>query len=268
MKPAIVLVAGHEARASARLLLLLSLGIMLVGYVVTSEYPDFRARMLSQGKHIPAFLRKLVEARAGGLTFETLAPIAYVHPVALALMASWPIARASRAIAGDLERGALGWHLSYPIGRTAFLWGKASVLLVGVAVMQMALFGAFRLSLWYFGLVNAGPWPYANAGLMGALLYGAVGTLTLWVSAASGRAAVPGMVGASIVLGSVLLENVGGLYPLFERFRWLSLYHYYNYSKLIGGTPLAALDVGVLSAVLVVGLVGATWSFARRDLPI
>jgi ABC-type transport system involved in multi-copper enzyme maturation permease subunit len=268
VKPAVLLVAAHEARASARLLLLLSLGIALVGYVVTSEYPDFRERMVSQGRHVPAFLRKLLEARAGGLNFETLAPIAYVHPVALALMASWPIARASRAVAGDLERGALGWHLSYPIGRGAFLWGKASVMLLGVALMQFVLFGAFRVSLWHFGLANAGPWPYAHAGIVGALLYGAVGTLTLWVSAASGRAAVPGMVGAGLVLGSVLLENVGGVYPLFERFRWLSLYHYYPYSKLIGGAAMSGSDVGVLSAALVLGLLGATWSFCRRDLPI
>jgi hypothetical protein len=91
---------------------------------------------------------------------------------------------------------------------------------------------------------------------------------SLWASAVSTRAAVPGVTGVALVLGSVLLENVGGVYPLFERFRWLSLYHYFDFRGLLDGAAIAPRDALVLSCCLVIGLAGATWSFCRRDLSI
>jgi hypothetical protein len=66
----------------------------------------------------------------------------------------------------------------------------------------------------------------------------------------------------------VLLENVGGAFPLFNSYRWLSLYHYFDYRGLITGAALHRADAAVLGACLVVGLVGAAVTFARRDLNV
>jgi hypothetical protein len=76
------------------------------------------------------------------------------------------------------------------------------------------------------------------------------------------------MVGATLVVGSVLLENVGGAFPLFNDYRWLSLYHYFDYRGLITGAALHWQDARVLAACAVVGLVGAGITFVRRDLQI
>ncbi|MDB5097197.1 MAG: type transporter [Cyanobacteria bacterium RYN_339] len=261
-------VAWRETLRSGRLWCLLSAGLAVLAYAMVQEYPAFRERMEAMGGHLPKLAKRILKAKAGELTFENFAAVAYIHPVSLALMSVWPISRASQAVAGEIERGALGWHLAYPVGRLAFLAGKVLVMAVGVVAMQLVLFLAFRLSLDAIGLPHAGAWPYVRVAAFGALLYMAVGALTLWASAASSRAAIPNMVGAAIVVGSVLLENVGGAFPLFNNYRWLSLYHYFDYRGLITGAKLHGWDVQVLAACVVVGLVGAGWTFARRDLQI
>lgn len=260
--------AGREARRSGRLWLLLSLGLAVLAYAMAQEFPDFRERMAAAGGRLPKFAKKLLQAKASELTFENFAAVAYIHPVSLALMSVWPISRASQAVAGEIERGALGWHLAYPVSRLAFLAGKGAVLLAGVAAMQLALALAFQLSLDAINLPHAGWWPYLRVAGFAGLLYGAVGMLTLWASAAASRAAVPNMVGATLVVGSVLLENVGGAFPLFKDYRWLSLYHYFDYRGLITGAAVNRHDLAVLAGCFVVGLVGAAVTFKRRDLNV
>lgn len=261
-------VAARDARGSGRLLLLCTIGLVGVAYLIAWGFPDFRERMLAMGKHAPRFVRKALEARTGGLTFEAFAGFAYFHPVTLALFALWPITRAVRAVAGDLERGALGWMLAYPVGRVPFLLARAAVLLGGVAVLQLALAGALRGWAVWLALPVA-PWDaYLRAALGGCLVYGAVGTLVLWVSAASTRAAVPATAGAALVMSSLIFEHTGGNWPIMERWRWVSLFHYYDAAGLLKGEPFVAADLAVLAGLLVLGLAGALATFARRDLPI
>jgi ABC-type transport system involved in multi-copper enzyme maturation permease subunit len=262
-------VAWRDLTQHGRLLFLLSLGLAVLAFAMASEFPDFRARMLAIGQHLPPIARRMFAARNGGsLQFENFAAVAYIHPVALMMMAAWPVARGAGAVAGEIDRGTLGWHLAYPIGRLSFLWGKALVMLGGVAFLQLVLFLGFQISVWWLGLENAGPVPYAHVALVGTLLYAAVGALTLWASAAANRAATAGTLGSAVIVVSLLLENVGGAYPLFEQYRWLSLYHYFDYRGLMSGHALATHDLAVLAGVALVGLVGATLQFARRDLQI
>lgn len=268
MSRAALLVAGRDARQSARLLVLSVIGLVLLAYLMAWGFPDFRERMTAMGKHAPRFMRKIIDARSGGFSFEAYVALGFYHPVSLALMTSWPIVRAVRAVAGDLDRGALGWMLAYPIGRLPFLWARAAVIFAGIAVLQASVILGLRGwgAYWQVGL---GPWgPYLAAGVGGFLIYGAVASLVLWISAMSTKPALPAMAGAGIVFVSLLLEAVSGPFNPFERWRWLSLFHYYDAPALFKGAPLATADVAVLLAVIALGLVGASVSFARRDLPI
>jgi len=262
------LVAARDARVSARLLVLCCLGLVGVAYLLCWGYPEFKARIALMGAAAPRFVREVMLARTGGMSFEGFAGFAFFHPVTLALMAIWPITRAVRAVAGDMERGALGWMLAYPVGRVPFLLARAAVLLAGCAILQGVLLGALRGWATWFHVGVAPASSYLWAALAGGLMYGAIGALTLWASAASQRAAVPATLGAMLMMGSLVLERVGGSWPILESWRWLSLFHYYQAPEILRGTPPATSDLLVLAGLLVAGLVGATWTFARRDLPI
>lgn len=262
------LVAGRELQVAWRLLLLSVIGLVLIAYLMAWGYPMFQERMALMGKHVPKIMRKAIEARGGGLSFEGYVGFAFFHPVTLALMSLWPITRGVRAVAGDLERGALGWMLAYPVGRVPFLLARATVLLAGVAALQAVLIVSLRAWGGYHQVALAGWTPYLNAGLGGFLLYGAIGSLVLWASAASTRAAPPAFFGAGLVLGSLILEHTGGMWEVLEQWRWLSLFHYYDAPAILKGAALTPTDLAVLGGLLALGLVGATVTFARRDLPI
>ena len=262
------LVAGRELRISWRLLVLSAIGLALVAYLMAWGFPMFLERMALVGKHAPKFMRRAIEARTGGVSFEGYVGFAFFHPVTLALMALWPITRGVRAVAGDLERGALGWMLAYPVGRVPFLLARAGVMLAGVALLNVVLIGALRFFGAYHQVALAGWTPYLHAGLGGFLLYGAIGALVLWASAAATRAAPPAFFGAGLVLGSLILEHTGGMWEVLEQWRWLSLFHYYDAPAILKGTPPSALDLAVLGGLLLLGVAGAVATFARRDLPI
>jgi ABC-2 type transport system permease protein len=261
-------VAGRDLRVSARLLVLSMLCLLLLGYLMAWGYPAFLEKMAVMGKHVPRFMRRAMEAKAGGVSFETYVGFAFFHPVTIAIMGIWPITRAVRAVAGDLERGALGWMLAYPIGRVPFLLARAGVMVAGVAVLQATLLVALRAWGTWFHVALA-PWShYALAALNGFLLYAAVGAMVLWASAASTRAATPAFFGAGLVLVSLVLEYTNGMVELLEAWRWLSLFHYYDAQSILKGAAISAHDAAVLGGLLVAGIAGAAITFARRDLPI
>lgn len=261
-------VAGRELWTSGRLLILLCIALVLVAYLMGAAYPAFKERMMAAGRHAPAFVRKLIETQAGGYTPENYIAIAFIHPVVFAMLSAWPITRASRAVAGEIERGAMGWMLAYPIGRVRYLAARAFVMLSGAALVPLALCGGFLGTFMLLGIPTAGPQPYLLAALWCFLLYGAFGTLTLWVSAASSRASTPAIAGTALVVSSFVLEFLGEAYEPLKPYRVLSLHHYFRYQSLMNGAPPRWEDAAVLGAVLVVGLVGALWSFRRRDLSI
>lgn len=266
------LIAQREGEVSWRMLLLCCLGLCAVAYIVAWSYPEFRERLVQMGKGVPKWMRNLLEARTQNafsqVTFESFAGLGYRHPVAMALFALWPITRSVRAVAGDLDRGALGWLLAYPVGRVPFLLARASVMLTGVLVMQLAMMLLLRAWATHFHLDVAGWLPYLKAAAGGSLLYGAVGTLTLWASSLSSRMAPPAYVGAALVLGSLIFNNANEQLPLPEATKWLSLFQYFNVTAVLKGASLGAFNLAVLSGLLVLGLVGACISFHRRDLPI
>ena len=268
MSAPVLLVAGRELRIAGRLLVLSAIGLVLVAYLMAWGFPMFQERMAKAGAHAPQFLRKAIEARTGGISFEGYVGFAFFHPVTLALMSLWPITRAVRAVAGDLERGALGWMLAYPVGRLPFLLARAAVMLGGVLLLQVVLIGALRAWGGYHHVTLAGWTPYLHAGAGGFLLYGAIGALVLWASAAGTRAAPPAFLGAGLVLGSLILEHTGGMWEVLEQWRWLSLFHYYDAPAILKGTALSLRDVAVLGGLLVLGVAGAAVTFARRDLPV
>lgn len=259
---------GRDARNSARLLVLLCLGVALVGYLMAASFPAFQERMLQAGKRAPAFVRKMLEARAGGFTVESYVAMAFMHPVAFAMMSAWPIARASRAVAGEIERGSLGWLLAYPLGRTRYLLGRALVVLAGTGAIALALVAGLRLTYRFLAIPHGPLVPYLWAALWTFLLYGAVGMLTLWVSASSTRASTPAIFGAGLVIGSFMLEFLGEAYEPIKPFRWLSIYHYFEHQAILTGAAPDWKDAAVLGALLLVGLAGALWRFRRRDLNI
>lgn len=258
----------HEAATSWRFLALLALGLLLFGVLMTAIFPAMKDSMTAMLRMVPAFVQPLVRSRVGLDTYEGFIGMAFTHPVLLALLAAWSIARGAQAIAGEIEAGTLGWMLSYPLDRVTFVLSKALVMLGGSAVLSAALLAGLLGAAQAFGIAHAGPKPYLLAGLETFMLYGSIGALTLWCSALASERGKAVMVGTGLMLGGFLLNYVAELWAPAKAVRFLSLFAHYDPKGLLGGAPIAPSHLAVLGTVTLVAIAGAALSFRRRDLSI
>ncbi len=255
----------REMRVSARLLLLSVLAMAWIAYLMASNYPSFHERIAAASHHGPRIVRRIIEGRAAP---EGFLAFTFFHPVAFVLFATWPVTRASQAIAGAIDRGNMGWRMALPLSRSAYFWAQVIWMLAGSALLSAALVAGLAYGCWRYDVAVAG-WPrYGLAAVGETFRYAAVGALTLWASAAASRAALPAMLGAGLVIGSAILENVGGPLELLAGYQWLSLFHYAQARPILETGLLPTHDVLVLGAVMIVGLLGAWATFLWRDLNI
>lgn len=261
-------VLAHELRVSLRFMLTLSLGVFAFAVLMTAMYPSMKDSFEDMLKVIPSFLKPMVQARMGMNTVEGFVSVALGHPVMLALLAAWPLARGAHAIAGEVERGTLGWMLSYPIGRLPFLAAKAAVLLLGCAVLPLVFVAGVWSVLAALGIPHAGLGLYMQTAFMTFLLYGALGTLTLWCSAAFSERGPATLVGTAFLLVHFLWDYAAELWGPLKPYRFLSVFDYYDPKALLYGNGLQLRDLAVLGGVMLVTLVGAAVTFRRRDLSI
>lgn len=261
-------VMRHDLRTSLRFLLTLAVGVIAFAVLMTAMYPSMKDSFDDMLKAVPSFLKPMVQARMGMNTVEGFITIAFTHPVILALFAAWPISRGAHAIAGEIERGTLGWMLSYPIGRLPFLAAKAFVLLLGSAVLALAFIAGVWGALAAFGIAHAGLGVYLQAAFMTFMLYGAFGALTLWCSAAFSERGPASLVGTAILLTSFLWDYAAELWEPLKPYRFLSIFDYYDPKGILNGAGIETLDLAVLGALIGIGLVGAAVTFQRRDLSI
>jgi ABC-2 type transport system permease protein len=258
----------HEAMSTWRFLTLLALGVLLFGVLMCAVFPAMHASMAAMLRMVPSFMQPLVRSRTGIDTFEGFIGIAFTHPVPLALFAAWSIARGAQAIAGEIEAGTLGWMLSYPIDRRAFVLSKALVLLVGTLVLTAALLAGLLGAARVLGIAHAGMRPYLLAGLETVLLYGAIGAITLCCSAMTSEKGKAVLVGTGILLGGYLLNYVAQLWTPAKAVQFLSLFAYYDPKALLSGGAVASAHLIVLLGVMLAALTGAVLAFQRRDLSI
>lgn len=258
----------HEAGSAWRFLFILALGLAAFGALMSVVFPAMHESMTAMLRMVPSFLQPMVRSRAGLDTFEGFAGIAFTHPVLLALFASWSIARGAQAIAGEIEAGTLGWMLSYPVARTAFILSKALVLFSGSLLLVLAFVAGLLGTADALGVAHAGPRPYLLAGLETFLLYGAVGAITLCCSALTSEKGKAVLAGTGILLGGYVLNYVADLWEPAKAVRFLSLFAYYDPKTMLGGGAVAPAHLAVLAGISLVALVGAAIGFRRRSLSI
>lgn len=261
-------VFGREVRASARFWLLLLVATVLFAVVMTAIYPSVRGSVQTMLKTVPSFFRPIVEARMNFTTFEGFASIAFTHPVMLAIFSAWPIARGAQAIAGEIERGTLGWMLSYPMGRLSFLAAKAAVMLLGSALLALAFVAALWGASTATGVPHAGPGPYLWAAILTFLMYGSLGALTLWCSTAYSERGPAVLIGTTFLLAHFLWNYLAELWGPIKPLHFLSLFYYYDPKAALYGNAIELRSWLVLGGLMIGSLIGAAVTFRRRDLSI
>jgi ABC-2 type transport system permease protein len=204
-----------------------------------------------------------------GMDFlSTFLSIAFTHPLVLILLCVFAIAVASRALAGEIERGTIDLLLAAPVTRTQLALASFAAFAAGLALLLLGHWAGLRLGLQWTGIrPPAQTLPgLGYAGLNLAALLLCVGGYSFLCSAlASERGRAAGL--AAGITVAFYFVNV--LAQLWEKARFMQSFSIFYYLRplplLTRGAP-AWGDLALLGGLAAVTLLASLWVFARRDI--
>jgi ABC-type transport system involved in multi-copper enzyme maturation permease subunit len=215
----------------------------------------------------PPALRTMMEQNMAGGSPAALLAFGWNHPVAHALLSAVAITLAARAIAGEIENGAIELVMAQPVSRTGYfaahlLFGigaLAAMLLAGLAgtVLGQRIWG---LEAFGFSRLAA---LFANALLLQLAIYG----ITLLFSSFGREAGRVALAGVLVAVISFLVNVVAALWSRAAFAKPWSLHSWFEPRDILVRGDVAASSLLVLAAVAGVGIAAAFARFVRRDLP-
>lgn len=249
-------------------LFMLAAGLGIFEWIITRLVPgpEQAALLRNMLTFLPAALRNTM----GDELLATLTPsgflgFAYIHPFVLVMLGAWTVRVSAAPLAGEVGQGTMDLLASRPVGRGAFVSAAVIALLLGLAVIVAAGFGGTALGLGSRPVEGVRPARLLPvvAGLW--MLFAAFGGVGLLISALRRRGGNAIAWTSGVMAASFALEYLARAWAPIRDLKPLSLFSYYHPQRsLIRG--LGGEDVAVLSAVLVVSLIGAYAAFRTRDL--
>ncbi len=215
----------------------------------------------------PPLLRAMIEQNMPGGSPAAVLSFGWNHPVAHALLTAVAITLAARAIAGEVESGAIELVLAQPISRARyfgahFLFGIGALAAVIAAGLAGTVIGQEAFSLRGFGATRLAAL-FANA----FLLQLAIHALTLAASAFGREAGRVALFGVLVAVLSFLVNAVATIWAEAAFAKPYSLHAYFDPSRILvhGESPLSS--AAVLAGVAAIASAVAYLRFVRRDLP-
>jgi ABC-type transport system involved in multi-copper enzyme maturation permease subunit len=177
------------------------------------------------------------------------------------------IVLAARAVAGEIETGAIELLLSQPISRGAYFGAQVAFALGAISCLTAAGVLGTVVGQGVFKIERFGGGPLLRLALGFAMLQGAVYGITLLLSVLGREGGRVASAGFLIVLVSFFGEAIGRLWSRASFIKPWTLHEYFApHDILVRGAGIARPTV-VLGGVLVLSLAVAWARFRTRDVP-
>ena len=233
--------------------------------VSTLDLQGIAAQLMSS---LPPIMQAMLgEQMLGVFSTEGLLAFGWTHPIVLALGGAVAIVLAGRAIAGEVESGAIELVLAQPISRAGYMtthiaFGLGALALLSLGGLAGALIGqkVYGVPMFHFAPAFA---LAVNFWLLHAASFG----VALLISAFAREAGRVGALGFVLLLVSYFAEAIGRLWHRAEFLLPWSIYQRFDSRNLLANGTIPRTSLVVLGGLLVLGVAGACWRFARRDLP-
>lgn len=228
---------------------------------------DVESAFAQIAQFAPPLFRAMLEQNLGGGSPAAVLSFGWNHPVAHALLTAVAITLPARAIAGEVENGAIELVMAQPLSRAQYfaahvLLGVGALAAVLAAGLAGTVIGQYAFSLEPFGASRIAAL-FVNALLLQLAIY-AVTLLASAFGREAGRVAVAGVLFAVL---SYLVNTVATLWNRAAFAKPYSLHGYFDPRDILVQGHLAPGSVAILAAVTVVAVAAAFVAFARRDLP-
>jgi ABC-type transport system involved in multi-copper enzyme maturation permease subunit len=218
-------------------------------------------------KFAPPVFRAMIEQTLMGGSPAAVLAFGWNHPVAHALLSAVAITLAARAIAGEVENGAIELVLAQPVSRAQYfgahvLFGLCALSAVLAAGLLGTAVGQRVFSLNAFGAGRLAEL-FLNALLLQLAIYG----LTLLASAFGREAGRVALFGVLVAVLSYLVNAIAILWSKAAFLKPYSLHGYFEPREILVQGHLAAGSTLVLAAVAAAAIGLALIRLSRRDLP-
>jgi beta-exotoxin I transport system permease protein len=195
------------------------------------------------------------------------------HPIIIAIIAMWGVARGSIAVAAEVERGTMDLILSRPVSRTAYLFSHVLTGVAGLYLLSLTL----ALGAWagtHYNVLRVPPSlgilvrPAFNLAALGLPIYG----YTLLASTVDQVRWRPMMIGSVLTLAGFIAWVISVI-PVLQKYTWrtwlerVSIFKLYNPVDAVAAAEHLGFDVAVLAGIGAGCILLAFLGFVRRDLP-
>ncbi len=259
------LLARNRAFLIACVLIIGAFEFLIDAVVSTLDLQSLATQLVSS---LPPVMQAMLgEQMFGIFSSQGLLAFGWSHPVVLALGGAVAIVLAARAIAGEVENGAIELVLAQPISRASYMtthivFGLGTLALLSLAGLAGAILGQKVYGVPVFHARPAFALA-ANFWLLHAASFG----VALLVSSFAREAGRVGALGFVLLLLSYFAEAIGRLWHRADFLLPWSIYQRFDPRGLLATGTIPRMSLVVLGGLLVLGIAGACWRFARRDLP-
>lgn len=210
---------------------------------------------------LPLIEQSMIGSPQGMLAFG------WSHPITHALLTAVSITLAARAIAGEVEHGAIELILAQPISRTRYFaahvtFGIAAITLITLSGIMGSVMGRQLFDLPPIGIADA--W---RLTINLVLLQGSIYTMTLLLSAFGRENGQVALGGVLLAVVSYLIEVISSMWSKAAFLHPYALHSYYNPRRVLTEGQLPPGSLAVLIGFILITGTAAFIRFRRRDLP-
>ena len=187
------------------------------------------------------------------------------HPIYIVLFSAFAISVGVSSVAREIETGSILYVLSKPVSRSKFLLEKIVAAIIGISILNLVALIGLLLSLVFFSNENP-QYSFFYVSLNSLLLFCTVNSIAVMISAGSeDSGAVTGKTTA-VILAMYFIDFLSNVWPYVSPLGFISIFHYYQPSKIIenGLLPWSDFSVLIILAVIFYGI--AIFVFKNRDI--
>jgi ABC-2 type transport system permease protein len=257
---------NHRSFAIFSMMFITLLQFLILYLVTTFDTTAILSAVLAQ---LPEMMKAfLQDSFFNMLTLDGAAAFGFNHPLVLALLVITAINIPVHHISRELDSGTLELLLSYPLRRrtlltSLFLAGSLILLIIIAAALigslsSILIFHTLTRSI-VIGLLQIG----FNLWLLTLLIF----SYSILIAVFGKMGGKAGNVSAIITLIFYLVFFLSQLWNDLHFIRPFNIFYYYEPQKLMMGRGSFALDIIVLSALVLICSFISLRQFGRRDIP-
>jgi ABC-type transport system involved in multi-copper enzyme maturation permease subunit len=227
----------------------------------------FRTGVQSVGQFLPQALQDFLGINELPITqISGFLSVAYQHPFVLAALLAIPIAIASGALAGELERKSLGFILSRPV---SLVWLVSAAMLSCIIWSTLLVAASVAGTLTGMATVGVDEPPdlrlLLGVGANLLMLTSAISGIAMFFSAVSNERG--DAIGWSFTMTLIMYvwNFFGQVWPVLRPFAHFSLFYYYAPQRVFLSERLPLYEMQVLGIVALVSFAAACAVYRFRE---